>query len=62
MAPSLAQRPGRGLIPAEALSDTVTPCQRLLRRIIQDPACPFKKPRLLRLTFVTNHVLAAAPA
>jgi AraC-like DNA-binding protein len=36
MAPSLAQRPGRGVISAEALSDTAVPCQRLLRRISQE--------------------------
>ncbi len=60
MAPSLAQRPGRGVISAAALPDAAVPCQRLLRRISQDPVCSFKSARRPRLTFVTSHVLAGA--
>ena len=60
MAPSLAHRPGRGVISAEALSDAAVACQRLLRRISQDPVRSFKNARRPRLTSVTGHVLAAA--
>ncbi len=60
MAPSLAQGPGRGVISTEALSDAAVACQRLLRRISQDPVSSFKNPRRLRLTSVTSHVLAGA--
>src|SRR5260221_5858451 len=60
IAPSLAQRPGRGVISAEALSDAAVACQRLLRRISQAPDCSFKNARRPRLTSVTSHVLAGA--
>ena len=60
MAPSVAQRPGRGVISAAASPDAAVPCQRLFRRISQDPVCSFKNARRPRLTSVTGHVLAGA--